>query len=133
VAAKVDEIVDEPIDPSSRVTPLVPVPEWHHIEDDRQSEPPALTPSDTAEQTFWETPPRYSQTTSASFAPPPAAAPAAPSPWRTLAARGLFAMIFCAAVLLLGFEIKALVQQEDDSPAVGEQSTERAERETAAR
>jgi hypothetical protein len=49
-----------------------------------------------------------------------------------LAARVLFATIFCAAVVLLGLELKALIQQ-DDAPALGQPSAERAARETAAR
>jgi hypothetical protein len=73
--------------------------------------------SEADEHEFWNTPPRYSETNLQPLALTPEAPPV--WPWRVWAARILFATIFCAAVVLLAFELKALVQK-DDAPRVDE-------------
>jgi hypothetical protein len=115
VARNLGEVVDQPTDTDSRVTPLVPEPQWPRdgMDSERPMDPLAVAPSDAAEHSFWDTPPRYSVTNSPSLAPSPP--PPISSPWRIFAARALFAMIFCAAVVLLALEIRALVGQDGAS------------------
>ena len=99
------EGLDNPEAGQSRVTPVMPVPEWLR---DLATEPdPSDSAQDDAEESqFWNTPPRYSLTNVASIAPAPRMR--APSRWHVWSARVLFATISCAVVALLVLELKSL-------------------------
>jgi hypothetical protein len=120
VAAKVSEFEDEPEDVHSRVTPVGPL--WRHDpEHERQGETPAPALSEAGELDFWDSPPRYSVTNLEPLDPAPVSRPVS-SPWRTWGARVLFALIFCATVVLLALEIKALASQ-DGAPRIDERAS----------
>jgi len=109
------EFLAEPAAAESRVTPVMPVPNWLRALD--ENEPPrdmSTTPSDADESVFWDTPPRYSVTNLASLAPAPLVR--APSPWRIWSARLLFAIISCVIVVLLGFELRSLSEHAPVTP-----------------
>ena len=110
------DVADKTTNTDSRVFPVASVATWQCADETEQLiEPPAQELSETGEHQFWDTPPRDSLTDLPSLAPPPVRL--APSPWRIWAARLLFAMIFCATVVLLGLEIKALAAQ-DGAPSI---------------
>jgi hypothetical protein len=118
-AVMVGAVTEEPVgldDPEagqSRVTPIVPVPEWLR---DLAAEPATSDSAqdDGEESQFWNTPPRYSLTDVASIAPAPRMR--APSRWHVWSARVLFATIACAVVMLLVLELRSLSGQAPLTP-----------------
>lgn len=89
----------------SRVTPVMPVPEW--LRDLATDPDPSDSAQDDGEESqFWNTPPRYSLTNIASLAPAPRTR--ARSRWHVWSARVLFATISCAVVALLVLELRSL-------------------------
>lgn len=105
--AEADETSGEPT--NSRVCPIAPVSTWRCDADGGQRITPTSELSETGEHHFWDTPPRYSVTNLQSIAPAPVGP--APSLLRIGSARLLFATIFCATVVLLALELKALTTQ----------------------
>jgi hypothetical protein len=109
-------ILGAPAEPESRVTPVMPIPDWLR-EIDEQEARAHDTHSEETEHQFWDAPPRYSRTSVLSLAP---AALRAPSRWRVWGARLLFGTIFCAVVGLLGFETTSVVRGASLTSAVTE-------------
>ena len=62
-------------DATSRITPVMPIPDWLREHDERESPIVGDPASDESERGFWNAPPRYSVT---SFSLPPV--PVAPAP-----------------------------------------------------
>jgi len=99
------EVLDDPEAGQSRVTPVMPVPEW--LRDLGTDPDPSDSVQDDGEESeFWNTPPRYSLTNVASIVPAPRLR--APSRWHVWSARMLFATISCAVVALLVLELRSL-------------------------
>jgi hypothetical protein len=93
-------------DATSRITPVMPIPEWLREHDDRESPIVGDPASDESEHGFWNAPPRYSVT---SFSLPPVPVVSAPPRIRVWSARLLFGAVLCAVVALLGFEATSWV------------------------
>ena len=110
-------ILGAPAEAESRVTPVMPIPDWLRELDEKEARAPHDAHSEETEHQFWDAPPRYSRTSVLSLAP---AARRAPSRWRVWSARLLFGTIFCAVVALLGFETTSVVRGASLTSAVTE-------------
>lgn len=93
-------------DKASRITPVMPIPDWLREIDERN---PSGQPETALEEEhgFWNAPPRYS-VTGLSLMPDPIVVPAPPRV-RVWSARVLFSAILCAVVMLLGVEASSVV------------------------
>jgi hypothetical protein len=95
-------------DGASRITPVMPIPEWLREPDECENRHPTNEPdSDESEHSFWNTPPRYSV---AGLSLAPARLFASSPRWRLWSARVLFSAILCVVVALLGIETVSLVR-----------------------
>jgi hypothetical protein len=95
-------------DGTSRITPVMPIPDWLREQDQSENRHPAHEPEpDETEHSFWNAPPRYSV---AGLSLIPATPLASPPRWRIWCARLLFSAILCAVVGLLGIETSSLLQ-----------------------
>ncbi|HEX3854043.1 MAG TPA: hypothetical protein VHW01_23930 [Polyangiaceae bacterium] len=88
-------------DGSSRVTPVMPIPDLIRERDEGESLAVGDPASDESERGFWNAPPRYSVTGLSLI---PAAVLPPPPRIRVWSARLLFGAVLCAVVALLGFE-----------------------------
>src|SRR5882724_6577659 len=95
-------------DGTSRITPLIPIPDGLREQDQGENRHPTNAPaSDESEHGFWNAPPRYSV---AGLSLMPATPWASPPRWRVWSARLLFSAILCVVVGLLGIEAISLVR-----------------------
>src|SRR5882724_10622009 len=95
-------------DGASRITPVMPIPDWLREQDESENRHPANElSSDETEHGFWNGPSRYSV---AGLSLIPRTLLASPPRWRVWSARLLFGAVLCAVVGLLGIEAVSLVR-----------------------